>query len=85
MAGQKKILICNSPDQFAIDNFRPDIIVITGIKPQVDKHLTFIQPPDAIIFSSEHSSSFRFPEKVNPAGTETIHYVRKSGAYIKPI
>jgi hypothetical protein len=84
-AGEKKILICDSPDQITIYNFRPDIVVITSIKPHFDKYLTFIRPPEAIVFSSGSLSSVPFPVKFTPAGTDTIHFVRKSGAFIKPI
>jgi competence protein ComEC len=83
--GEKKVLICSSPDNHIIENLKPDIVIFTGLKPQIDKNLTFRQPPEAIIFTSETSSYYSLPKQVNLSGTDTIHFVRKSGSYIKSL
>jgi competence protein ComEC len=83
--GEKKVLICSSAYKNILENFKPDIIIFTGIKPRIDKYLTFREPPESIIFTSETSSYFSIPKQVNLSGTDTIHFVRKSGSYIKSL
>jgi hypothetical protein len=84
-AGEKNILICNSPDNQILGNFRPDIVIFTGIKPRIDRYLTFKKPTDALIFSSKPSTGFRLPIERDLSEIDTIHFVRKSGAFIKSL
>ena len=84
-AGENKILICSSQDKHLLENLEPNIVIFTGQKPKIDKYISFVRPPEAIIFSSEASPGFRLPLKVNLSGTDTIHFVRKSGAFIKSL
>jgi competence protein ComEC len=84
-AGEKNILICSSPENHILKNFKPDIVIFTGERPSIDKSLAFSEPAEAIIFSSETYSGFHLPPSVNLSGSDTIHFVRKSGAFIKPL
>jgi competence protein ComEC len=79
----KKILICNQLSNNIIQNFVPDIVVLTGSRPEIEKNLTFRQPPKTFIISSEAASGFHIPEQIVLSGTDTVHFVRKSGAFIK--
>jgi hypothetical protein len=84
-AGQNNILICNSQNNHLSESLMPNIVIFTGEKPKIDKYLSFVRPPEAIIFSSEVFPGFRLPLRVDFSGTDTIHYVRKSGAFIKSL
>lgn len=84
-AGEKNILICNTPDNHIFGNFRPDIVIFTGLKPHIDKYLTFKKPTNALIFSSKPYTGFRLPVERNISEIDTIHFVRKSGAFIKSL
>jgi len=82
-AGDKKILICNTLDHYAIQKYRPEIIILTGTKPLIKKDLIPSLHSGAIIYSSEITSGFRSPEQLYLLRTDTIHNTRKSGAFIK--
>jgi hypothetical protein len=84
-AGEKKILICSSPDNQILECFKPDIVIFTGQRPFIDKSLAFSEPAGAIIFSSEIYSGFHLPPSLNVSGSDTIHFVRKSGAFIESL
>jgi competence protein ComEC len=84
-AGENNILICSSQDNHLLESLKPNIVVFTGLKPKIDKNLSFVRPPEAVIFSSEASPGFRLPLQVKLSGTDTIHFVRKSGAFIKSL
>jgi competence protein ComEC len=81
----KKILISNSLNNGLLQRYKPEIILLTGPKPdlglnslQADFHLN-------IILTSEVSTGYRIPERSNVVAADTVHYVRKSGAYVKSI
>jgi competence protein ComEC len=82
-AGDKKILICNTLDEYTIQKYSPEIIILTGIRPIIKKNLIPYQKSEAIIFTSEVSSGFRPPGQAFLLKTDTIHNTRKSGAFIK--
>jgi competence protein ComEC len=84
-AGEKKILICRSPEKKEILKFMPDIVIITGIKPETKNFYDFSNHPGTIIISSKASSGFDIPGRLKSAVTYTVHSVRKSGAFIKRI
>ncbi|MCX6325315.1 MAG: ComEC/Rec2 family competence protein [Bacteroidia bacterium] len=84
-AGEKKILICNSLNNNILQNFIPDIVILTGLRPEIENHLSSRQPPETLIISSAAVSGFCIPQQMNFAGTDTVHLVRKSGAFIKKI
>ena len=81
-AGKKCILICNSPVKKAIDKISPDIVILTALKPDIDNYLPFNLSSEALIISSSLSSGYQIPKQVNFEGIDTIHFVRKSGAFI---
>jgi hypothetical protein len=63
----------------------PDIVIITGIKPETKNFYDFSNHPGTIIISSKASSGFDIPGRLKSAVTYTVHSVRKSGAFIKRI
>ena len=84
-AGRKEILITSFLNTKIIQDFVPDILILTGSKPEIEKDLILTHPPGIVIISSEATSGFRFPEQFAITGIDSIHFVRKSGAFIKRI
>jgi hypothetical protein len=84
-AGSKKILITNFLNNTIIQNIVPDILVLTGKSPAIEKVLNLRHPPALVIISSEATAGFRIPAQVVLTGVDSIHFVRKSGAFIKRI
>lgn len=84
-AGEKNILICNSLNKNILQNFMPDIVILTGLRPEIENYLSFKQSPETLIISSGAASGFRIPQHLNVAGIDTVHLVRKSGAFITRI
>ena len=68
-----------------VREFVPDIIILTGSKPAIENNLNFMTPPGIIIFSAGAASGFRIPEHVVTTGIDSIHFVRKSGAFVGQI
>ena len=83
--GEKSILISNSPDKNILQNFMPDIVVLTGLRPEIENNLSAIQSPEALIVTSGALSGFHLPRQSFFTGIDTVHLVRKSGAFIKRI
>jgi competence protein ComEC len=84
-AGEKSILISSSPVKNILQNFMPDIVVLTGLRPKIENNLSAIQSPEALIVTSGASSGFHLPRQSFFIGIDTVHLVRKSGAFIKRI
>jgi len=84
-AGEKKILISDFLNKNIVQEFVPDIVILTGSKPDIENNLNFRHPPGIIIFSAGVASGFRIPEQVVITGIDSIHFVRKSGAFVKQI
>ena len=84
-AGEKNILISSSLDKNILQNFIPDIVVLTGLRPEIENNLSVIQSPEALIVTSGASSGFHPMRQSFFTGIDTVHLVRKSGAFIKRI
>lgn len=84
-AGKKNILISNSLNNKILQNFNPDIVVLTGSNPAIENNLLFRQFHGTLIISSQASSGFHLPQQIDISGVDTVHMVRKSGAFIQSI
>ena len=63
----------------------PDIVILTGLRPEIEKNLSLRQFPGTLIISSKATSGIRLQQQIDFSGIVTVHQVRKSGAYIKKI
>ena len=85
MAGRTKILIANSINKAIIDTFSPDIVILTGSRPEVD----FV--PDVglqyvmTLIASEGSPNFMTLARRRSATIYPVYLVKKSGAFIRRI
>jgi competence protein ComEC len=80
-AGEKNILISNSSAKNILSGFKPDIIVLTGSHPVFERNMPNYIKPEVLIFTS----AYRFPDRNIIIDTDSVHLVRKSGAYVKKI
>jgi competence protein ComEC len=83
--GERKILISNSLDKNTLQNFAPDIVILTGLRPKIENLSDLRILPETLIVSSEASTGFRLPSQANFIGIDTVHLVRKAGAFIERI
>jgi competence protein ComEC len=83
--GDKKILITSVMNGFIISNYNPDIVILTGTRPQIENNLSMPHPPELVIVSSEATNSFHFSPPSLISHIDSIHFVRKSGAFVKRI
>lgn len=79
--GEKSILICNLLNNSVLRNISPDIIVLSGTYPRIGRSLSFGKPPEAVIITSEASAGYSLPDYFPSQLIDTIHYVRRSGAF----
>ena len=84
-AGEKKILISNYLNKNIVQEFVPDIVILTGSKPAIENNVNFLPSPAIIIFPAGVAPGFRIPEHVVTTGIDSIHFVRKSGAFVRQI
>ena len=83
--GAKRVLITNTLNKNMIQQFMPDFLIITGSRPEIKNDLKTFPFRGKIIVSSEASLSFHMPQRVILTDSDSIHFVRKSGAFISDI
>jgi hypothetical protein len=64
---------------------KPDIIILKGKYPKVDKEIDFHQPVEGLIMTSDVASGYRLKLNLQRGNPDTIHYVKNSGAFRKRI
>jgi competence protein ComEC len=77
----KRILITGNVTEKVLEKAKPDILILSGSRPAVSKNAGLAEKISAVIISPEASSGFRLPAKAGVANADTVHYVRKDGAY----
>jgi competence protein ComEC len=82
-AGNKKILLTCVLDGKVIQAFNPDLIILTGLKPVVEKNLSITGNTEVLIIASGAGPGYRFNQQALLSGVDSVHFVRKSGAFIK--
>ena len=64
----------------------PDIVILTGLRPEIENNLSAIHSPEALIVTSGAVIQDFIPLRQSFfTGIDTVHLVRKSGAFIKRI
>jgi competence protein ComEC len=79
----KKILITSFLNNKLLQNYHPDIVILTGVKPEVANGLKILHPSAVTIIFSETALSYHLTGQDSPEGIDSIHFVRKSGAFVK--
>jgi competence protein ComEC len=81
ISGKSKILISSFLSDMLIRKTEPDHIIITSPNPLIKKQLHFSRPINSIVITPSVFSYFNISEKLKNANIDTIHYVKKSGAF----
>jgi competence protein ComEC len=84
-AGENKIMICNYLNKYILQNFRPDIVILAGLHPEIENNFSSGQFTGTLIITSEAAPGFRLPQQIDYSRLKTVRYVRKSGAFITRI
>jgi competence protein ComEC len=79
-AGKRNILITNSLNNTLLKVSSPDIVIIKG-NPQIQKETLTYKEMKAVIVSNEALQRKRFYAAVRSLGADTVHFVRKDGAF----
>jgi competence protein ComEC len=77
----KSILICNDLSTSVVQKIKPDIIILKGKYPKVDREVAFPEAVEGLILTSEVATGYRLKPDFNGIYPDTIHYVRISGAF----
>jgi competence protein ComEC len=77
----KKILLTSVLNRNIIQNAFPDVLVLTGSRPEIDNDLNLTQFHGIVIVSSGVNPGFHIPEQVVLTSPDSIHVVKKSGAF----
>jgi hypothetical protein len=78
---KKSILICNDLSTNVLQKTKPDIIILKGKHPKIDKDIAFPGAIEGLILTSEVATGYRLKLNHNRINPDTIHYVRNSGAF----
>jgi len=80
-AGRKNILICNSLENNILNDFKSDVLILTGSYPRIGQGVDLSAHPGALIITSEAAPGYKLPGNIRIERADTVHYVRKSGAF----
>jgi len=81
-AGKKNILICRSLKSYTDLKLNPEIVIITGSVSDLKYSFEKNNIPEALIFSKASVPRFLLHNRANYSDIDTIHAVKKSGAFI---
>ena len=77
----KRILICNHLTNSVLQKEEPDIIILKGKYPRIDKEIDVIGAVEALIMTSDVASVYKPYLDLNRGKPDTIHLVKKTGAF----
>ena len=77
----KRILICNNLTNSVLQKEEPDIIILKGKYPRIDKEIDVIGAVEALIMTSDVASVYKPFLDLNRGKPDTIHLVKKTGAF----
>jgi competence protein ComEC len=80
-ASGKRILIAASVTDKIVRESNPDVLILSGKHPSVFGNARQWGKISAVVISPEASSGFRLRAIMIPANADTVHYVRKDGAF----
>jgi competence protein ComEC len=81
-AGKNNILITSIMNKDILQKMSPDYVIITGRKPVIERDILLSQCHiKALIFTSEVNENIRLPAGLTFMTADTVHIVRKNGAF----
>lgn len=85
VAGRKRILIANSLYHKAINTFHPDLIILTGQKPDMNAEVADKLPAGTEIILAAGFAGINRRQGFRPETSYPVYTVRTSGAYFRKI
>jgi competence protein ComEC len=80
-ACNKRILITKDVTEKVLEQAKPDILILCGTHPVVSGYAGRVAKISVVVISPEASNGFRLPAKSPLTNADTVHYVRKDGAF----
>jgi hypothetical protein len=77
----KRILICNNLTNSVLQKEEPDMIILKGKYPRIDKEIDITGAVEALIMTSDVASGYKPDLDLNRGKPDTIHHVKKTGAF----
>ncbi len=84
-ADGRRILISGSLQRGTAESTSPDVAILTGDRPGIDKSLNGCSNPSELIFTSARSGYTSLSGEGYFSLIDSIHFVRDSGAYISSL
>ena len=81
-AWKNNILVTNKLNNSVLKINKPDIVILTGLHPEIDNQISPAIFPGKLIITSQASSGFRIPQSYLTK-SNSIHLVKKSGAFLE--
>jgi competence protein ComEC len=81
IAGNRRILICKYLNNNILQKTDPDFVIIRGHYPKVEKQINFPRSISSLIMTPQVSLSFHLQGNLLNTKADTIHFVKKSGAF----
>jgi len=81
----KKILIIRTMDERTIQRYKPDIVILTALKSGTDTYSTLQYLPSALIITPVSSTGFSNFLTHRRIAKDTVHFVKRSGAFVKSL
>lgn len=79
--GNNNILICSYLNNNILKNTSPDLIILTGNNPEVERKITVSKPVRFVIITSGFPANSILAERLNKCLTDSVHYIKKTGAF----
>lgn len=80
-AGNTSILITPRLNKYLSESVNPDLVILTGSHPVIDKGTNLQGQISKIVVSPEIRGSIRFSENPALSGIDSLHFIKESGAY----
>jgi len=77
-AAGKKILITSLLNNYLLTSYSPDIIILTGIKPVIERDLQYKETLDALVVCPEARGT---PWNMGKITAQKVHFVKNQGAF----
>lgn len=85
LAGKTRILLTGHLSQRVIENFCPDIVVLTGLRPEVEPGAILKLMPGTEVIAEEGFPLYAHSYRISHAASSRFYLVGKSGAFIRRI
>jgi hypothetical protein len=80
-ACNKRILITENVTEKVLRQAKPDILILSGERPVVFRNVARDEKISTVVISPEALTGFRLPVKSALGNADTVHYVRRDGAF----